>query len=62
MANLERAKFICEMASENEDALTDWEKKFVSDQFGRLDQYGETTRMSDKQMGVLEKIANKVGA
>jgi hypothetical protein len=39
--------------------LTDWESKFVNDQKERLEKYGEKILMSDKQLNVLRKIANK---
>tara|TARA_R100000657_G_C4645476_1_gene90644 strand:- start:707 stop:949 length:243 start_codon:yes stop_codon:yes gene_type:complete len=39
--------------------LTDWESKFVNDQKERLEKYGEKILMSDKQLNVLRKIADK---
>ena len=39
--------------------LTDQESKFVNDQKERLEKYGEKILMSDKQLNVLRKIADK---
>jgi hypothetical protein len=46
-----------EAAKLNEEALTDWERAFVGDQMTRFDRYAEGTRFSEKQWGVLRRVA-----
>jgi len=46
-------------------AKSDFAKKFVSDQEERIKKYGDNTWFSEKQIAVLQKIANggaKMGA
>jgi hypothetical protein len=40
----------------NKDSLNDFERKFVTDQLERYEQYGERMRLSEKQIKVLRKI------
>lgn len=40
--------------------VTEWEQNFVIDQEKRLIEYGDRTRMSDKQWAILDRIYEKV--
>lgn len=42
------------------DGLTDWEGDFVSSLQVRVDEYGERTRISERQQEVLERIERKM--
>ncbi|MBL6082108.1 hypothetical protein JMJ56_29455 [Belnapia sp. T18] len=42
--------------------LTRWEEQFVADIQSVLREHGPRTRLSDKQVAVLEKLREKVGA
>lgn len=48
-----------QILSDVTDDLTPWERKFVEDMEHRLKQYGNRTFISDKQIEVLRKIAEK---
>lgn len=41
--------------------MTTWEETFVTEQKARFTQYGSRTRISDKQLNILRKIANGEG-
>lgn len=43
----------------NSSNLTEWESAFLNDLNGRYRKYFEDTRMSDKQMSALRRIAAK---
>lgn len=47
-------------AVENGDMLTDWENEFVCDLVERLDQFGAKTRISEKQMEIIDRIKTKL--
>ncbi len=46
-------------ASDNEDALSEWELNFIQDQRKRYDEYGMDTRMSPKQWNILFRAAKE---
>ncbi len=41
--------------------MTKWEETFITDLRARYDQYKERTKVSEKQMAILHKIANGEG-
>lgn len=40
--------------------LTEWERSFMHDQLERYETYGERTRFSEKQMGVIDRVYAKL--
>ena len=56
---LERVIEILEMASENNELLSEWEEGFVHDMLERIDRYGRRTRISERQMEIIERIDEK---
>jgi hypothetical protein len=40
--------------------LNDWERGFLCDQHDRYEEYGETTRFSDKQWAIICRIGDKL--
>jgi hypothetical protein len=40
--------------------VTKWERDFMDSQRERLEQYGERTRISDKQWAIIDRIYDKV--
>lgn len=51
---------ILDEAIENQDMLTDWEVIFVDDMRERVIQYGKRTRVSERQMEIIERIHAKL--
>lgn len=47
-------------AVENGDMLSGWENDFVSDLIERVEQYGERTRISEKQQEIIDRIRDKL--
>lgn len=48
-------KLIVSTATDN-PSLTEWERSFVADFAGRIEQYGDDTRVSSKQWEILRRI------
>lgn len=46
--------------AESSTRLTDWEASFCDDMRERVLQYGDRTRVSDRQWEVLQRIAGKM--
>ena len=42
------------------DMLTDWESNFVDDMMEKIERFGYRTRVSEKQMEIIERIHAKV--
>ena len=40
--------------------MSDWEQYFMDDQYKRVEQYGRGTRMSDKQIGIIRRIHERL--
>jgi hypothetical protein len=55
-----RVDGILKLAVENGDMLTEWENEFVYDLVERVEQYGKRTRISEKQMEVIDRISAKM--
>ena len=58
--DLDRLELIINGAMEYESELTDWERGFIQDTAERLEKYGDRTRVSEKQWGVLNRIYGKL--
>lgn len=41
------------------DQLSEWEKSFMTDFEEKLKKYGAATRVSDKQLNILQRIKDK---
>ncbi len=54
--DFERVDDILKMAEENGQDLSDWEANFVGDMIERLAQYGKRTRISERQMEIIDRI------
>ena len=52
---------ILDKIEEDEGPLNDWEKGFMADQRERWEEYGDQTRMSDKQWAIIHKVAKVYG-
>lgn len=61
-ASLKKLDAILSAAVDAPHKLSDWERSFVDDFAQRREQYGEDTRVSPKQWGVLDKIHMKLEA
>lgn len=57
---LRRVTNILLEAQENAEPLTDWECDFVADMLERVEQYGRGTRISEKQMEIIDRIDDKL--
>lgn len=57
---VERLRTVIGAANDFPDNLSQWEKDFLSDFEKKLDQYGDRTRISDKQWVIIERIEGKV--
>ena len=55
-----RVDEILKSAVENGNQLTDWENEFVYDLVERLDTHGAKTRISEKQMEIIDRINGKL--
>lgn len=53
---LDRVKDVLETAVENQDQLSDWECGFVDDMLERVVQYGKATRLTERQMEIIDRI------
>lgn len=40
--------------------ISDWERGFLTDQQERVEKYGSSTRFSDKQWKILDRVAEKI--
>lgn len=40
--------------------ISDWERSFLQDQAERVEKYGASTRFSDKQWKILDRVAEKI--
>lgn len=49
-----------ELYQSHPDALNDWEGNFLTDNFGRYEQYEDRTKFSDKQEQTIERILEKL--
>lgn len=58
--DLKRITEILRDAQENSEELTGWEEEFVADILERVEQYGKRTRISEKQMEIIDRIGNKL--
>ena len=47
------------LESVDRDSLTEWETEFIDKTQDRYDEYGDRIQMSDKQMEILRRIAEK---
>lgn len=56
----ERVAEILADAEENGDELTEWEQGFCEDLRERFVQYGKRTRISERQMEIVDRIGNKL--
>ena len=58
----DRVKWLRELCSDAENCarLSQWEEEFMDDMRGRVLVEGEMTRVSDKQMAVLQRIEEKM--
>ncbi len=59
MTDLKRLDWILTKAESGQDNLSAWEQGFVQDMLDRRSKYGERLRLSDRQIEVLEQIAEK---
>lgn len=50
-----------EGAKDNFDELSEWEQAFMVSTEERYKEYGDGTRMSEKQWGVIDRVYEKVG-
>jgi hypothetical protein len=41
--------------------ISEWERSFLKDQAERVEKYRDDVRMSPKQWGVLDRVADKIG-
>jgi len=57
---LERIKEERDMGEEAD--LTDWEIEFIDDNLDRFEDFGDRTRISERQWEIIDKIATKLGA
>lgn len=46
--------------TENHPRVSEWEKKFLTDQRERFEEHGASMHLSDKQKAVLMKIDGKI--
>jgi hypothetical protein len=46
--------------AESSTRLSDWEQNFLDDLRDRVLRYGDATRMSDKQMAVIDRIEQRL--
>jgi hypothetical protein len=53
---------VIELSDIHKERLTEWEHNFLSSISARLEQYGASTFLSDKQLEVIEKISKKIYA
>ena len=58
--DIKRVNAIVEAAIDNKDKLNDFETGFIEDMVDRLLKYGDGTFVSGPQMGVLERLAEKL--
>lgn len=56
-----RLELAIEGAKDNFDELSEWEQAFMVSTEERHKEYGDGTRMSDKQWAVIDRIYEKVG-
>jgi hypothetical protein len=54
-----RIEWLCEKAELIEGSLTEWERQFVDSIQHRLAHMGDAFEPTERQMEVLERIANK---
>jgi len=45
---------------EHDDLLSEWENDYVSDFVDKLEKYGETLNVSDKQQAIFDRIEKKL--
>jgi hypothetical protein len=45
----------------NHPKTSDWEREFLRSQQDWIDKFGSNTRVSPKQWGVIDRIANAIG-
>lgn len=55
MSDLNTLRQVAELFPSRAEALDDWQRQFVADQFARLERWGDDIRLSSKQMAALEK-------
>jgi len=60
MSTYERLREAWDIYKDHPEALNDWEGNFLSDNFGRFEQYEERTKFSSKQEITIEKILEKL--
>ena len=60
MGTHEELKEAWDLFQTHPDALNDWEGNFLTDNWGRYEQYEERTKFSDKQSSMIEKILEKL--
>lgn len=58
--DFKRVDAILKSAVENGDQLSEWENNFVYDLVERVEQWGARTRISEKQMEIIERIRGKL--
>jgi len=49
-----------ELYQDHPDALNDWEGNFLTDNYGRFEQFTDRTKFSSKQEDTIEKILEKL--
>lgn len=59
-AHKEQLDKLMSRAIDNDHLLSDWENAFVSDFVERLEQYGTSLRVSDKQQAIFDRIDEKL--
>lgn len=50
-----------EAEQNGDELLTDWEQGFLESLSDRIEQYGDRTRISEKQWAIIERIEGKLG-
>jgi len=58
--DFKRVDEILKLAVENGDMLSEWENGFVYDLVERVEKYGARTRISERQMEIIDRIDHKL--